>query len=121
MSDSKRGLRLIGYLFACLCLSLAFTAGFGAHRLWYGLHANQSDRFEVFWEAWNQVERYFYSEVPTAQERTYGAIRGALGSLDDPYTVFIEPQPRELERDNMRGSFGSTAFKLFDKITHTRY
>ena len=27
-------------------------------------------------------------------------------TLDDPYTVFVEPQPREMERDSLRGSFG---------------
>ncbi len=37
---------------------------------------------------------------------TYGAIRGVLTTLDDPYTTFVEPKPRQLEKDDLRGSFG---------------
>ena len=113
MSDSKRGLQLIGCLFACLCFSLAYAAGFGAYRLWTGPHDGQAEPLGVFWEAWDHVETYFYSNVPTAQTRTYGAIHGALESLGDPYTVFVEPQPRELERDHLRGSFGGIGVDLW--------
>jgi len=112
MSDSQRGLRFVGCLFVCLCVSLAYTVGFGAYRLW-NVQSNRSASFEVFWEAWNNVEQYFYSEVPSAQVRTYGAIRGALQSLGDPYTVFVEPQPRELERDQMQGAYGGIGVELW--------
>jgi carboxyl-terminal processing protease len=62
--------------------------------------------FDLFWEAWNLVEKEFYGELPTDIGVTYGAIRGSLTALDDPYTLFVEPQPREMERDSLRGSFG---------------
>jgi carboxyl-terminal processing protease len=59
----------------------------------------------VFWEAWERVEEHFFGEVPPPQARTYGAIRGSLALLD-PYTVFVEPVPRELEQDRLRGAYG---------------
>lgn len=38
--------------------------------------------------------------------REYGAIRGALATLNDRFTLFSEPQTRSVERDHMRGQFG---------------
>ena len=67
----------------------------------------------VFWEAWRIMEQDYYGELPTDQERTYGAIKEALVLLGDPYTIFVEPQPRELERDHMRGSFGGIGVDIW--------
>jgi carboxyl-terminal processing protease len=44
--------------------------------------------------------------MPSSQQVAYGAVRGALNTLNDPYTVFIEPVVREQERDSLRGNFG---------------
>jgi len=113
-SYNRRTFPLILSLLACL--GLAFATGFGAYLLWgeTGLADSQhSESLGVFWEAWDRVEKHFYGELPSAQERTYGAIRGALQLLDDPYTVFVEPQPRELERDRLRGAFGGIGVDLW--------
>jgi len=59
------------------------------------------------------VDEYFYGEIPSPQERTYGAIREALALLNDPYTVFVEPQPHKLEQDWMGGSFGGIGVTLW--------
>lgn len=68
--------------------------------------ADSSDDFIVFWEAWGHVERTFIGEVPNGRGLVYSAIRGALGSLNDPYTVFLEPVAREEEQISLRGNFG---------------
>jgi carboxyl-terminal processing protease len=52
------------------------------------------------------VEQDFYGDLPSDTQLVYSAIRGALTSLDDPYSIFVEPQPREMERDEFRGSYG---------------
>jgi carboxyl-terminal processing protease len=62
--------------------------------------------FAVFWEAWQYVEQSYIGEVPPAKQIVYGAIRGAMSTLQDPYTVFVEPAVREEERDTLRGNFG---------------
>nr|HID13741.1 S41 family peptidase [Anaerolineae bacterium] len=108
----RRAFQLTGGLFICLCL--AFTAGFGVYRLWDELHqASRPKPLRVFWEAWDRIEQHFYGELPSPRERTYGAIRETLVLLNDPYTVFVEPQPRELERDQMRGAFGGVGVTLW--------
>ena len=57
-------------------------------------------------EVWAHVRASFVGEVPSDTVRNYGAIRGALATLNDRWTVFVEPQPRSMERDHLRGEFG---------------
>jgi carboxyl-terminal processing protease len=52
------------------------------------------------------LEQDFYGEDPSLTERTYASVRGLTDSYGDGYTRFLEPQPRELERDQLRGRFG---------------
>jgi carboxyl-terminal processing protease len=61
--------------------------------------------FDLFWEAWELIQRDYYGDLPTEEEMTYGAIRGALNMLDDPFTAFIEPQAAEINREDDTGSF----------------
>jgi carboxyl-terminal processing protease len=61
--------------------------------------------FDLYWEVWELIEGNFYGELPSEQERLYGAIRGALRTLDDDYTAFIEPEVAAVSRSNMNGSF----------------
>jgi carboxyl-terminal processing protease len=71
-----------------------------------GVLIGQGEEFDLFWEAWERVESHFIGELPTEKEVTYGAIRGSLGLLDDPYTVFVEPVARQQERETLQGTFG---------------
>jgi len=52
------------------------------------------------------LEQDYYGEDPSLTERTYASVRGLTDSYGDSYTRFLEPQPRELERDQLRGRFG---------------
>jgi carboxyl-terminal processing protease len=61
--------------------------------------------FDLFWEAWDLIQRDFYGDLPTEEELTYGAIRGALNTLDDPFTAFIEPQTAAINREDSSGTF----------------
>lgn len=60
----------------------------------------------LYWEVWHRVEQQFYGQVPDAPLSTYGAIRGALATLNDPYTLFIEPEPAKEEKAQLEGRFG---------------
>ncbi len=61
--------------------------------------------FDLFWEAWNLIQEDFYGDLPTEEEMTYGAIRGALNTLDDEFTGFIEPQSAAIGREDASGTF----------------
>ncbi len=61
--------------------------------------------FDLFWEAWDLIQSDFYGDLPTEEDLTYGAIRGAVNTLDDPFTAFIEPQTAAINREDDGGSF----------------
>lgn len=90
-----------------LVLLLGFGTGYAAH--WYVSRDEtpvDAREFGVFWEAWHVLEHGFLGEDPPIKQRTYGAIRGLTESYGDPYTVFVEPQPRQREREDLKGEFG---------------
>ncbi len=88
----------------------AFGAGYLTRELVNGrgnsplVHATED--MELFSEAWSLIQGNFLGSLPDSRAVTYGAIRGSLATLNDPYTVFIEPAAREVERERLQGTFG---------------
>ena len=99
---------LITLLLLVFLIGSAFTAGYFVSELrsTRDIQVHAEEEFDIFWEAWNRVEGNFIGDLPVEQQRAYGAIRGSLDTLDDPYTVFIEPVVRDREREQLQGSFG---------------
>jgi carboxyl-terminal processing protease len=127
--------QLLLTLGALVLLSATFAAGYAVYPLLHGAGAPALATpgagapapdaaggapldLGVFWEAWQLLDGNFYGDQPDDQTRVYGAVRGLAGAYGDPYTLFVEPQPRELERDQMRGSFGGIGATV--EITGTR-
>jgi carboxyl-terminal processing protease len=104
-------------LLILLALS-AFVAGYFANdfvemrRGQVTVQTSETEEFSLFWEAWGRVEDNFLGELPTTKELTYGAIRGSIALLGDPYTFFVEPVDREIERQSLQGTFGGIGATL---------
>lgn len=100
------------FLIALLITSMVLGAfGVGIGTAWLLIKggtpdAEEAAEFSVFWEAWHLVEDHFYGELPDMQHLAWGAIRGALSTLNDQHTTFLEPQPRQREREHLNGKFG---------------
>ncbi len=78
--------------------------------------ADTGTDMQLLWEVWRLLDRDFFGDKPNEDARRYGAVRGLVDSFGDPYTFFVEPQPRELEQDSLRGSFGGVgAYILRDE------
>ena len=61
--------------------------------------------FQQFWEVWNIVkEKYYNKDVPDTQ-LFYGALQGILGSLGDPYSIFMTPTDSNQFQDSLKGNF----------------
>ena len=63
-------------------------------------------------DVWELLDRDFFGDKPTATKRTDGAIAGMVQTFNDPYTFFVEPRTRELERDQLAGKFGGIGASL---------
>jgi len=108
--EDRHGIRtfLLAALITVLVIG-AYIAGVGT--VWFLFHgrtanAQEAAEFSVFWEAWHLVEDNFLGDLPDMQHVTWGAIRGALETLDDRHTNFVEPQPRQREKEMLEGRFG---------------
>ena len=99
---------LITSLIALIIFGAGAGAGYVLHdRLLNNLPSTDENAgFSIYWEAWHHVEDQFYGVVPTETVTTYGAIKGALTTLNDPYTLFIEPEPAAKEKAQLEGQFG---------------
>jgi len=51
------------------------------------------------------LEEQFYGEIPDGDDLAYGAVRGMLMTLDDPYTSFIEPDITAILNEDASGEF----------------
>lgn len=108
---SNKFRRIIGVLLLTLILGLGYLAGlYTSIIILPATHLSDSDTLIA--QAWELIESEFYGTLPTTRTRTYAAIRGILGSLDDPYSVLIEPPAAQLESDQLRGEFGGIAADL---------
>lgn len=60
----------------------------------------------TFWEVWHLAEANFLrTENFDTQTQVYGAIKGLVESLDDPYTVFMTPKEAADFEESMSGEF----------------
>ena len=71
-----------------------------------GASAAESSAFDELWTVRGLLQRSFIGDVPTDQKQAWGAAHGLVAAYADPYTVFVEPAPREMERDELAGHFG---------------
>jgi carboxyl-terminal processing protease len=78
--------------------------------------SDTEETFQLFWEAWDLVQRHYYDDLPSMQEITYAAIRGMLDTLEDKYTAFIEPDVAAILEEDATGQFeGIGAFVDLDE------
>jgi carboxyl-terminal processing protease len=105
-SHARTAIQITLYVLICLVVtSSAFMLGY-VTRAAQSPITGEATAFSVFWEAWNLVNDHFYGDTSDETARTHGAIKGSLAALQDPYTLFVEPQQRDREQEELRGSFG---------------
>lgn len=77
------------------------------------------EQFAVFWEVWDLVYAQFYQrDKLDAPRMVRGAITGMLASLEDPYTVYQEPNLAAQTNDHLQGKLGGIGSYL--RITDGR-
>lgn len=61
--------------------------------------------FNLFWDAWNLVEKKYIEKPLDYEKMLYGAIDGMVSSLDDPYTAFMDPEKSKEFKEEIDGNF----------------
>ena len=113
---------LTGYSLVVI-LILVFALGFTIGRLPFGAkidspasgqvlnteeipeYLSQDVDFEEFWQVWQYVKENYVNADIGDTKLFYGALAGLVASLDDPYSVFLNPEISDEFEQELSGSF----------------
>lgn len=74
---------------------------------------NYNIDFSLFWDAWDKVERKFIDKKKLEPKKMfYGAIKGMISSLEDPYTFFLTPEENKQSKTDLQGKFEGIGAQL---------
>lgn len=69
--------------------------------------------FSLFWQAWKTLEEKFAEpEKLNIQQMIYGAVSGMVKSLEDPYTVFLDPEETKKFEEDVKGVFEGVGMEI---------
>lgn len=122
MRNQSKVYKGIGSVILVIC---TFVVGFSVGRLFDGGGLNLKDtplitgdkdrqieniNFDLFWDIWDTLSDTYVAEEQIDYEKMfYGSIKGLVNSLDDPATVFLDPEETDSFNDSNEG-------KLFEGI-----
>ena len=70
--------------------------------------------FSLFWETYHTLEEKFVEpdKIYDNSKLIYGAISGMVDSLEDPYTIFLDPKESKRFLDDVTGSFEGVGMEI---------
>lgn len=69
--------------------------------------------FSLFWNVWDTLETvYFDKSKLDAAEMVYGAIKGMVAAIGDPYTVFLTPRENKIVQEDLQGNFEGVGIQI---------
>ncbi len=115
-----------GALFLVLILGLILgraSAGYGFSEISnlpvrvFGLGTEAPTRyrdvnFELFWQIWDKLKSESLNQPVEDSKLFYGALKGAVASLGDPYTVFFSPTEAAEFKSELTGTFDGIGAEL---------
>jgi carboxyl-terminal processing protease len=117
----KKSRALLAFgLLQVVFLSVAFLSGYVVRAAddqagalgWSQLVRTGGDRYPLLAEVRGLLRDHYIDALPDDQTLEYGAVRGLVSAVGDPYTVFVEPQHHELETQSLQGEYGGVGMTL---------
>ena len=69
--------------------------------------------FNLFWQTWDQLEQKYVDKTKfDSTKMFYGAIKGMVASLGDPYTFFLTPEENKESKEDLEGKFTGIGAQL---------
>lgn len=67
----------------------------------------------LFWDVWDRLSaQYVDPAAINSETMIYGAIKGMVAALDDPYTVFMDPQESKEFKNSLTGKLDGIGAQL---------
>lgn len=114
--------QLLKYSFIFIAVCALFGVGFilGRIDLYKAVTANLQNKYtltgelksqyqgvdvNILWETWAKIESDYITDNLDAQKMMYGAVKGLVESLDDPYTNFLTPEDNAQYQQSNKGEY----------------
>ncbi|MFT5281135.1 MAG: carboxyl-terminal processing protease [Flavobacteriaceae bacterium] len=69
--------------------------------------------FDSFWQVWRLLdEKYPNIDEVSLEKRIWGATKGLVESMGDPYTVFFDPEESEKFEESLGGEFSGVGMEV---------
>ncbi|KKQ24762.1 MAG: carboxyl-terminal protease, carboxyl-terminal processing protease [Candidatus Roizmanbacteria bacterium GW2011_GWC1_37_12] len=69
--------------------------------------------FSLFWNVWSILDEKFVDKKKLDSKKMfYGAIKGMVAALEDPYTFFLTPEENAQSKDDLSGKFEGIGAQL---------
>lgn len=69
--------------------------------------------FEPFWKVWELIDqKYPGAKDVSNQDRVWGAIKGLVSSVKDPYSTFFNPEESKQFNEEIAGSFSGIGIEI---------
>jgi len=103
----------LAFLIGVILIGFGLGVYFGKNMVICPICPPSNVDFSLFWETWNTLEdKYVDPEKLDTQELIYGAISGMLEALDDPYTIFMDPENSKIFSENISGKFEGVGMEI---------
>jgi len=73
----------------------------------------QSLDFSLFWRVWDTLQQKYFDKTKLVESQlVYGAIKGMVSAIGDPYTVFLPPSENKVVQEDLQGSFEGVGIQI---------
>jgi len=78
-----------------------------------GAHQTQPDLFSPLYQVYQIIQSYFYKpELINDTEALYGAMKGVVEHLGDPYSEFLDPDDLQRFEESLEGEFTGVGIEI---------
>ncbi len=116
---------LSGFIFGIALLTLnkiflnsniVYAGTYGTNSLEEAMNPDENSYFKfyrMFYETYSLIRKEFYDpKVVSPKNLMYGAMKGMLDNLNDPYTMFMDPAAAKEFSIDVTGSFGGLGLQI---------
>lgn len=101
---------LIGILLVCGSFLSGYLVGAqgtsdGLFARLFGGNTSASPSFQLLDRVWEVIQSQYVHQPVDMEKAVYGAARGLVESLEDPYTVFLSPEESQVFQQEIEGTF----------------